>query len=178
MRNSKVRVLGATSLLAGGLMLAGTGVASAAVLSVDEAPQSGAEVVADAPVASDGLSDLPIAAQIDPETPDEPGPLDPEPEPNPEPTPEPEPDPDPIPEPEPEPEPEPSPLPKPTPTPSPAPSGGNGNVEYVAASYDTTPMLAQTGVGALALTGLAGSGLLGAGTWAVRSSRPRGRHVR
>ena len=170
MRNSKVRVLGATSLLAGGLMLAGTGVASAAVLSVDEAPQSGAEVVADAPVASDGLSDLPIAAQIDPETPDEPGPLDPEPEPNPEPTPEPEPDPDPVPEPEPEPE--------PTPTPSPAPSGGNGNVEYVAASYDTTPMLAQTGVGALALTGLAGSGLLGAGTWAVRSSRPRGRHVR
>ena len=170
MRNSKVRVLGATSLLAGGLMLAGTGVASAAVLSVDEAPQSGAEVVADAPVASDGLRDLPIAAQIDPETPDEPGPLDPEPEPNPEPTPEPEPDPDPVPEPEPEPE--------PTPTPSPAPSGGNGNVEYVAASYDTTPMLAQTGVGALALTGLAGSGLLGAGTWAVRSSRPRGRHVR
>lgn len=170
MRNSKVRVLDATSLLAGGLMLAGTGVASAAVLGVDEAPQSGAEVVADAPVASDGLSDLPIAAQIDPETPDEPGPLDPEPEPNPEPTPEPEPDPDPVPEPEPEPE--------PTPTPSPAPSGGNGNVEYVAASYDTTPMLAQTGVGALALTGLAGSGLLGAGTWAVRSSRPRGRHVR
>lgn len=170
MRNSKVRVLGATSLLAGGLMLAGTGVASAAVLGVDEAPQSGAEVVADAPVASDGLRDLPIAAQIDPETPDEPGPLDPEPEPNPEPTPEPEPDPDPVPEPEPEPE--------PTPTPSPAPSGGNGNVEYVAASYDTTPMLAQTGVGALALTGLAGSGLLGAGTWAVRSSRPRGRHVR
>ena len=162
MRNSKVRVLGATSLLAGGLMLAGTGVASAAVLGVDEAPQSGAEVVADAPVASDGLSDSPIAAQIDPETPDEPGPLDPEPEPNPEPTP----------------EPEPSPVPKPTPTPSPAPSGGNGNVEYVAASYDTTPMLAQTGVGALALTGLAGSGLLGAGTWAVRSSRPRGRHVR
>ena len=72
----------------------------------------------------------------------------------------------------------PTPTPKPTPTPSPAPSGGNGNVEYVAASYDTTPMLAQTGVGALALTGLAGSGLLGAGTWAVRSSRPRGRHVR